>query len=153
MFAEAVDVGCLRILDEQTMRWAFRKAVAQEMATSGRSCFGHGAAAKLCVFLPAQYDVVINSFVNQTPSPPDVEPWDFENLLNPVVLIPEHYVSAIATMEDDRLLAVAKKMCALPELSFYKIEPTDMGERLGWYRDFAAQSLKAKKPMLLLLTT
>jgi hypothetical protein len=110
--------------------------------------------AKLCVFLTGdQYDVIISSFVNQTPNQPGVEPWDFENLLNPVLLIPEHYVSAIATMEDDQLPDVAKKMCALPELRFYNLDPSDVSELLGRYREFAAQCLKAKKSMLLLLTT
>jgi hypothetical protein len=109
--------------------------------------------AKLCVLLTGdKYDVIVRSFVNQTPNQPDVEPWDFENLLNPVLLIPEHYVSAIATMDDDRLPATAKKMCALPELEFYKIDPSDMSERLESYRAFAAQCLKAKKSMLLVLT-
>lgn len=110
--------------------------------------------AKLCVFLTRdKYDVIISSFVNQTPNQPDVEPWDFENLLNPVLLIPEHYVCAIATMEDDQLPAIAKNLCALPELKFYKIDPSDMSELLGRHREFAAQCLKAKKSMLLLLTT
>ncbi|MBA4190758.1 MAG: hypothetical protein C0467_22460 [Planctomycetaceae bacterium] len=110
--------------------------------------------AKLCVFLTGdKYDAIIGSFANQTPDQPEVEPWDIENLLNPVLLIPRHYISAIATMEDDQVTTLAKKMCALPELKFYKIDPSDMSERLGRYREFAAQCLKKKKSMLLLLTT
>ena len=110
--------------------------------------------AKLCVILTGdKYDGIISSFVKQTPNQPDVEPWDFEKLLNPVLLIPKHYVSAIATMEDDKLPAIARELCALPELKFYKFDPSDMAELLGRYREFAAQCLKAKKSMLLLLTT
>jgi hypothetical protein len=44
-------------------------------------------------------------------------------------------------------------MCALPELRFYNLDPSDVSELLGRYREFAAQCLKAKKSMLLLLTT
>jgi len=110
--------------------------------------------AKFCVLLTGdKYDVIISSFVNQTPNSPNVEPWDFEKLVNPVLLIPEHYVSAIATMDDDQLPIIAKKMCALPELKFYKTDPSDMRAHLRRYREFAEKCLKAKKSMLLLLTT
>ena len=110
------------------------------------------ALAKLCVFVTGdRYDTVIKSFVNQTPKQPDVEPWDFENLLNPVMLIPERYVHALADMEDEDLPKLAKKWCAIEEFKFYKFDPKDIEGNLRDCRKFAARCLKAKRSLLFLL--
>ena len=45
------------------------------------------------------YDTIIKCFTDQTPEQPDVRPWDVENLLDPVFLIPEPYVRALSTMK------------------------------------------------------
>jgi hypothetical protein len=110
--------------------------------------------AKLGVFLTGdKYDKVIDSFVDQTPEQPDVEPWDFENLLNPVYLIPEAYVHAMADMRDEDLPALAKKWSKIEEFKWHRPDPSDLQDLLVRLRAFAGDCIKKKKSLLLLLTT
>jgi hypothetical protein len=110
--------------------------------------------AKLCAFLSGdKYDKVIGSFVDQIPEQPDVEPWDFENLLSPVYLIPEAYVRAIADMRDEDLPALAKKWSKIEEFKWHKPDPSDLQDQLVSLRAFAGECIKKKKSLLLLLTT
>lgn len=104
------------------------------------------AFAKLLAFISGdKYAKVIDSLVDQTPEQPDVEPWDFENLINPVFLIPERYVQALATLPDAQLAKLAKKWNAIEELQWYKFELGDLEATLASYRDFAAKCLKKKQ--------
>ena len=108
--------------------------------------------AKLYAMLTGDdYSTVIDSFTKVTPEQPDVEPWDLENLINPVYLIQEKYVRALAEMKEDKLLALAKKWCAIEELKWYKFDPKDIKENLVEYRRFAAKCLNSKLSMLMLI--
>ena len=110
------------------------------------------ALAKLCVFLTGDdYGAVFKSFVDQTPPQPDVQPWDFENLIPPVLLIPERYVRGLAAMEDKQIPKLAKQWCAIPELSLYEFGPQDVQFYLLSCRELAANCLKSEKSMLFLL--
>src|SRR5690349_4458068 len=72
--------------------------------------------AKLFVILTdIDYDTIIGSFTKETPDQPDVEPWDFENLIFPVYSIPDRYVRALASMRDEDLPAYTEKWCKIEE--------------------------------------
>ena len=109
---------------------------------------------KLLVMLTKEkFRTIFDSFEKLTPEQPDVEPWDFENLINPVFAVPEKYVRALAEMEEDRMLGIAKKWCAIEELKFYKLDPADLKRTIAEYRDFAAKCLKKKLSLLILVAS
>jgi hypothetical protein len=108
--------------------------------------------AKLFALLTGDsYDTIIGSFLKMTPDQPDVEPWDIENLIPPVLLIPERYVSALAGVRDELLLALAGEWGGIEEFSWYRFDPRGLRDQLACFRDFASQCLAAKKSLLLYL--
>jgi len=110
--------------------------------------------AKLCVLLTGdKYDAVIDSFIKQTPDQPDVESWDFENLISPVFLIPDSCVRAIAGMRAEDLPALSETWSKIEEFKWYNYDLSDITDQLVRLRKFSAECIKKKKSMLLLLTT
>src|SRR5262245_27350812 len=82
--------------------------------------------AKLLVLITGDdYNAIIDSFTNQIPEQPDVEPWEIDKLLFPVCLIPRKYVRALATMKDEHLPALAQQWSAIEEFKWYKFEPSN----------------------------
>jgi hypothetical protein len=109
---------------------------------------------KLLAFLTGDtYKTIFDSYTKLTPKQPDVEPWDFENLVNPVFLVPEPHVRALASMEDDKMLGLAKKWCAIEEMKFYKFDAADLKQTLAEYREFAAKCLRKKLSLLILVAS
>jgi hypothetical protein len=110
------------------------------------------ALAKLFVILTGtEYQTIIDSFQQETPDQPDVEPWDLENLIFPVDSIPEQYVRALANMRDENLSEIADKWRRIEELAWYKLDLSDVKDQLVAFRELAAQCIAQGESLLIYL--
>jgi hypothetical protein len=107
---------------------------------------------KLLVLLTgADYHTIVDSFTLETPEQPDVEPWDFDNLIFPVYSIPEQYVRALANMRDEDLSTFANEWSKIEEFKWYSFDPNDLRDQLRSFRRFAAECAKAELSLLIYL--
>jgi hypothetical protein len=108
--------------------------------------------ARLFVLLTGtNYDTVAGSFTRETPAQPDVESWDFENLIFPVYSIPEQYVRALANVRDEDLATLANEWSKIEEFKWYGFDPDDLKDQVASFREFAAKCIKEKQSLLIYL--